>query len=118
MQHGKCSSKPPLHPQTLPSRTEDSRGKKMSDESYPDYRMAGSPPGRQSGGEVYSLHPGEGQSPWDLERVGREPVALRRCQWCQGASGWWGDEGGGGEGRKRKKVGELSRCYILSSAIM
>lgn len=79
----------------------------MSDESYPDYRMAGSPPGRRSRGEVYSLHPGEGKSPWDLERVGGS-------LWLQGgAGGAWvpeaggvGDEGGGGgRGRGRGRGG-------------
>ena len=117
---------------------------KMSDESYPDYRMAGSPPGRLSRGEVYSLHRERGRAHGTWRGWGGH-------LWLPGGAdgvrapeaGGLGDEGGGGgeegvggggeegwgegegwgrrgegKGRKRKKVNELSRCYILSNAIM
>ena len=70
---------------------------KMSDESYPDYRMAGSPPGRLSRGEVYSLHRERGRAHGTWRGWGGH-------LWLPGGAdgvrapeaGGLGDEGGGG----------------------
>lgn len=75
----------------------------MSDESYPDYRMAGSPPGRRSRGEVYSLHRERGRAhgTWRGWEGACGSQEVRVVPGCQRLGRWGTREGAGERGRGR-----------------